>query len=126
MPSNSSRLLHRFGLRPYLKDKAVESPGINIFRWQDGSKIGYTKLVPEFKEDFGAEYYVIHRAHFLDALYTRAVELGVEVRFGARVVDYDIDHDSAQAVTSAGEKFGGDLIVAADGELLEFARSVDP
>ena len=85
-------------------------------RWQDGSPIGYTKLVPDFKQNFDAPYYVVHRAHFHMALYKRALELGVDVRVASRVEQYDLDAPSVELQT--GEVLSADLVVAADGELL--------
>lgn len=85
-------------------------------RWQDGSPIGYTKLVPDFKQNFGAPYYVVHRAHFHMALYKRALELGVDVRVASRVEQYDLDAPSVEL--QSGEVLSADLVVAADGELL--------
>jgi salicylate hydroxylase len=83
-------------------------------RWLDGKEIGYTKLVPEFRENFHAPYYVIHRAHFHDALYRRALELGVEVKVASRVVKYDMDAPSVEMAN--GETLQADLIVASDGK----------
>jgi salicylate hydroxylase len=91
----------------------VEPDNISIRRWKSGEVIGYTKLVPEFRETFGAPYYVVHRAHFHDALYRRAVELGVKVQTGAKVVDYDL---GAPSITlEDGSKQTADLVVAAEG-----------
>jgi len=83
-------------------------------RWLDGKEIGYTKLVPEFRENFHAPYYVIHRAHFHDALYRRALELGVQVKVASRVVKYDMDIPSVEM--ASGETLQADLIVASDGK----------
>jgi salicylate hydroxylase len=75
--------------------------------------IGHTKLIPDFRETFGAPYYVIHRAHFHDALYRRALELGVMVHTGAKVVDYDLD---APSITlEDGSMHVADLVIAAEG-----------
>lgn len=87
-------------------------------RWEDGKAIGYTKLVPEFRENFEAPYYVIHRAHFHDALYQRALELGVDVKVGCRVEEYDLELPSVKL--ASGETFQADLIVAADGKSSPF------
>jgi salicylate hydroxylase len=113
IPSNSSRLLLRWGVDHFLEGKVVEPENISFRRWKSGEVIGYTKLVPDFREIFDAPYYVVHRAHFHDALYRRAVELGVIVRTGAKVVDYDLD---APSITlEDGSKHLADLVVAAEG-----------
>lgn len=70
---------------------------------------------PDFRENFGAPYYVIHRADFHEALYARAKELGVDVRVNSKVVKYDL---GAPAVMLENNTIlRADLVVAADGEL---------
>ncbi|KUJ16928.1 FAD/NAD(P)-binding domain-containing protein [Mollisia scopiformis] len=113
IPPNSSRLLHSWGLQPFLKSAVVEPDGMTFRRWLDGKVIGYTKLVPQFRENFHAPYYVIHRAHFHDALYRKALELGVQVKVASRVEKYDIEAPSVEL--ASGDILKADLIVAADG-----------
>jgi salicylate hydroxylase len=113
IPSNSSRLLLKWGLEPFLAPYVVEPSNIYFRRWEDGSVIGNTRLVPQFSENFGAPYYVIHRAHFHDALHRQALKLGVQVMINSRVEAYD---PSKPSITLAdGRSFGADLVVAADG-----------
>jgi salicylate hydroxylase len=103
----------------FLAGKAVEPQGMTFRRWENGGAIGYTKLIPEFQKNFGASYYVVHRAHFHDALYKRAIQLGVDVKVNCRVAKYD---DYAAAVELAnGMKLSADLIVGADGGNLTFS-----
>jgi len=83
-------------------------------RWDNGNLIGYTKLVPDFRQNFNAPYYVIHRAHFHDALYQRALQLGVSVRIASRVEAYNLEIPNIQL--ASGEVINCDLIIAADGE----------
>ncbi|KAH8819183.1 hypothetical protein F5884DRAFT_759808 [Xylogone sp. PMI_703] len=113
IPSNSARLLQSWGLGPYLNPHVVEPGGMTFRRWQNGDAIGYTKLVPEFSDNFGAPYYVVHRAHFHMALYKRALELGVQVIVNSKVELYDADGPSVSL--GNGDVFTGDLVIAADG-----------
>jgi salicylate hydroxylase len=85
-------------------------------RWDNGEVIGYTKLVPDFRENFQAPYYVVHRAHFHSALHKRALELGVEVKVNSKVVDYDLEAPSVELEN--GQVLPADLVVAADGKLI--------
>jgi salicylate hydroxylase len=78
-------------------------------------KIGYTKLVPDFHENFGAPYYVVHRADFHDALYRCAMKLGVTLHVDSRVEAYDAD--TATVRTANGLSYTGDIVVAADGKI---------
>ena len=82
-------------------------------RWQNGKAIAYTKLVPDFRENFGASYSVVHRADFHDALHKRALQLGVEVKVDSKVVKYDTTTPSVELAN--GILIPADLIVAADG-----------
>jgi salicylate hydroxylase len=113
IPSNSTRLLSRLGLDPYLEKYVTEPETISFRRWESGDVIGLTKLIPNFRETFGAPYYVIHRANFHTALHERALDLGVCVKLAARVVKYD---SQAGSITLAdGTSASADLIIAADG-----------
>lgn len=82
-------------------------------RWENGQAIGYTRLIPGFRENFHAPYYVIHRADFHWALVQRACDLGIEIKLGRKVADYDLSKPAIQL--EGGECFEADLVVAADG-----------
>jgi salicylate hydroxylase len=116
IPSNSSRILLKWGLGPFLGDKVGEPEGMSFRRWQDGKKIAYTKLVPDFRDNFDAPYYVVHRAHFHDAMHRLALELGVTVLVNSRVDSYDAEMATVQVTN--GKSYTGDLVIAADGEEL--------
>lgn len=65
-------------------------------RWQNGKAIAHTQLAPGFHESFGAPFYVVHGAHYHQALYEQANELGVEVKVKRKVVNYDMELPSVQ------------------------------
>ncbi|KAF2755033.1 FAD/NAD(P)-binding domain-containing protein [Pseudovirgaria hyperparasitica] len=113
VPPNSSRLLLAWGIAPFLQGKAVETEAITLRRWRNGAKIGYTKLLPDFRESYDAPYWVVHRAHLLDALLQLALKHGVTVQTDARVLQYDPSKPSLTLHT--GVEKTADLIVAADG-----------
>ena len=115
IPPNSARLLLSFGLGPYISPHAIQPTAIRVRRWEDGSVIGLTKLVPEFEEKFGAPYYVIHRANLQIAMYRLAVDLGADIRLGQGVKEYD--GEKARVILEDGMVVEGDLVVAADGML---------
>lgn len=115
IPSNSTRLLIKWGLEPFLASKIVKPGHIAFRRWEDGKTIGMTKLIPQFEREFDAPYYVVHRAHFHDAMYQLATQLGIEIKINSKVRDYD---ENAPSITlENGETHFADLIVASDGEL---------
>ena len=113
IPSNSSRLLLSWGVGEYLVDGAIEPQSINFRRWQDGDVISRTRLIPEFQDNFGAPYYVAHRAHLHSALHKRALDLGVLVRTASRV-DH-VDEETGSLTIVDGTVYHGDLVIAADG-----------
>lgn len=110
---NSARLLLDWGFETTIDGRAVEPEQITFRRWQDGSSIGKTALVPEFRSWFKAPYYVVHRAHFLDAMYKLAVSYGVKVQVNSAVTDTDFDGPSV--TLRDGRVFDADLIIGADG-----------
>ena len=64
-------------------------------------------------------YYVVHRAHFHEALHKRALQLGVAVELDRTVVEYN--EQSGSVVLANGSIVQGDLVVAADG-MMRFIR----
>ncbi|PVH98236.1 FAD/NAD(P)-binding domain-containing protein [Periconia macrospinosa] len=113
IPPNSGRLLRRWGVFEHLEKWAVQPEAINFRRWENGKIIGYTALGDDFKDNFEVPYYVVHRAHFHESLHQRALQLGVVVKLGCRVVKYN-EHQGSVLLES-GSVIRGDLVVAADG-----------
>lgn len=83
-------------------------------RWENGKVIGYTNLIPHFRNTFRAPYYVVHRAHLHESMQSLARELGVRILVESKVMDIDMDIPSL--TLRDGSTFKGDLIVAADGK----------
>jgi len=113
IPPNAGRLLYQWGVAEHIEKLAIKPEGINIRRWEDGSVIGYTALDACYISDFGAPYYVVHRAHYHDALHKVAVKLGVAIQLGARVVRYQ--EQKGAVMLEDGSVIAGDLVVAVDG-----------
>lgn len=114
IPSNSTRLLIEWGLDPFLAGKIVKPGNIAFRRWENGKIIGLTKLVPQFERDFDAPYYVVHRAHFHDAMYRLALKLGVNIKINAKVLEFD--EDAPSITLENGESYSADLVIASDGK----------
>ncbi|KAK4943999.1 hypothetical protein LTR10_016520 [Elasticomyces elasticus] len=113
IPSNSTRLLIKWGLEPFLAGRIVKPHNIAFRRWENGKVIGLTKLIPQFERDFEAPYYVVHRAHFHDAMYRLAIELGVDIKINSKV--HDFDESSPSITLENGESYSADLVIASDG-----------
>ena len=114
IPSNSTRLLIKWGLEPFLVDKVVKPGNIAFRRWENGKVIGLTKLIPQFERDFDAPYYVVHRAHFHNAMYELALKLGVNVKINSKVQKFD--EASGSITLENGESYSADLVIASDGK----------
>lgn len=82
-------------------------------RWQDGSVIGFTKLIPEFRTRFNAPFYVVHRANLQLAMHKLALDLGVDVKVNSGVKGYD--ESTPSVMLDNGSVMNADLVVAADG-----------
>ncbi|RHZ58557.1 hypothetical protein CDV55_105320 [Aspergillus turcosus] len=122
IPSNATRILFELGLEPYLKPYVTSPESISFRRWQNGTVIGKTRLLPDFIDNFHAPYYVIHRADFHSALCRKAQDMGIEIRLGARVANYDPVLGSI--TLEDGTSHTGDLVVAADAGIKSLARKV--
>lgn len=59
----------------------------------------------------------VGRPKLIKALYDYTTSLGIPTTFGKRVVDYEESSEAsrAYAITDKGERFGGDVVIAADG-----------
>lgn len=99
---NVTRLLRRWGVFESLEPVAVKPSTIYFRRWQTGRVIGITDL-ETFEDNFGAPYWVVHRAHLHQALVDRAVVLGARVIVNSRVSSVDFDQATVTAVSSAGQ-----------------------
>ncbi|KAJ4253438.1 hypothetical protein NW762_010596 [Fusarium torreyae] len=113
IPPNSARLLHNWGIDPFFDGHVVEPESMTFRRWSDGEPIGFTRLIPDFPNNFGAPYYVVHRADFHSALCRLATSYGVKIVTNTKVEQYNVAQKSVKS--NDGRTFTGDLIVAADG-----------
>ena len=65
------------------------------------------------ERDWGKRYFG-HRGVLHEIVWNYAIELGVDIRLGYRVEEY-FETDGLGGVVANGEKFTGDVVVAADG-----------
>ncbi|MCJ2051974.1 FAD-dependent monooxygenase [Methylobacterium sp. J-070] len=116
---NASRVLAALGVSAALRRAASEPPGVEIRALASGRRIGGVALGADAQAQFGAPYYVIHRADLqtllLDALRGRPA---IRLMMGRTVTD--VAETISDAVVTAEGAAGPqaltfDLVVAADG-----------
>ncbi|KAJ5182109.1 hypothetical protein N7449_012256 [Penicillium cf. viridicatum] len=111
---NATRLLLRWGLRSSLEHLA-SSPEEFVVRRYDGQKLLGERqgFAAEMLDKFGSYYWDMHRADLQLAMYERAKALGVQFQFGVLITE--VNPSIPELISDKGEKFTGDLIIAADG-----------
>jgi salicylate hydroxylase len=117
---NSTKLLQRWGLGDTLENLAASPEVFTISRYTGlrilGRRDGFGR---EMLQKYGSPFCDIHRADLQLAMFERAKQLGVGFMFDALVTKYDLE--SPSVTLSNGDQIDGDLIVAADGKILDFS-----
>ncbi|KAF3386585.1 3-hydroxybenzoate 6-hydroxylase [Penicillium rolfsii] len=111
---NASRLLKYWKLRDSLWEAAAEPTKLTVHRYS-GQVLAHDDAFDKgirAKYD-NAPFVDLHRVDLQQALYARARDLGVTFHLGERIERIDFDTTTVHSV--AGNKYTGDLIVAADG-----------
>ncbi|HEY2762888.1 MAG TPA: FAD-dependent oxidoreductase [Pseudonocardiaceae bacterium] len=110
---NSTRLLHRFGLRSRLRRTAVRPQAIEMRRWDDNSVLRRTPLGAACEQRFGAPYYTVHRADLHQGLLEH-VAPGT-LHLGLRCTGLQECRDGVHLQFADGSSTTADLVVGADG-----------
>jgi salicylate hydroxylase len=111
---NSSKLLTRWGLPESLWKSIAKPDALNIRRYSDGKILFREQDYGEYIEQrYGSAFIDIHRVDLQSALFNRAKDLGVQFKFGCKIID--VDMDEARVTSLSGDVFEGDLIIGADG-----------
>lgn len=118
--SNSSRILRKLGVDKYILPYTTEPVDLKMMRWQDGKVLVECPLQEPAHREYGSPYWHIHRADLHRGLLECATDLGIELRLGNKVVE--VNPDEPSLVTSSGNKFHADLIVASDGRVETMRR----
>ncbi|KAI9713821.1 MAG: hypothetical protein M1820_000551 [Bogoriella megaspora] len=126
---NASRLLKDWGIQEIVEKAAAEPTQLTVHRYSDGKILAHE---PDFdkhiRAKYGAPFIDMHRVDLQRALAARAQALGVRLVLGTKVED--IDFSKPEILTSTGETYAADLVVAADGLWSKcrscFLKSNDP
>lgn len=62
MTLNVARLLQKWGVAAIIGDNLVEFEELNMRR-KDGTKVGYTRMIPNIRNELGHPWWLVHRAH---------------------------------------------------------------
>ncbi len=93
---------------------AAEPTCLAVHRYADGKVLAMEEDFNfKMRKKYGAPFVDLHRVDVQKMLYQRAIELGVCVRLGARVVK--VSPESCQVSLESSENLTADLIVGADG-----------
>jgi salicylate hydroxylase len=110
---NSTRLLHRLGLRSQLRRVAIQPQAIEMRRWDDNSVLRRTPLGAACEQRFGAPYYTVHRADLHQGLLER-LATGT-LHLGLRCTGLRESRSGVQVRFADGSSTTADLVVGADG-----------
>lgn len=112
---NASSLLKAWSLPESLWCLAAEPKTLTVHRY-DGTVLAHS---PTFNTDIRARYTApfvdLHRVDLQQALYSRALSLGVAFRLGSRVKTVSSSSSPPSITLESGEMVSTDLVVAADG-----------
>lgn len=120
---NAVRPLHRLGLGPVLRARAVRAEATEIRGW-DGRAVARVPFGTAGERLFGAPYYTVHRAHLHEALLARVPD--ERVHFGRRLLRLAEDRNGVTLHFEDGSTHRADLVVGADGVRSVVREVLDP
>jgi salicylate hydroxylase len=110
---NAARLLHRLGMKEYLRQVAVWVEAIDMLRWDSGQPIVHTPLGVQCERAFGAPFYAIHRADLQQGMLS-LLPSGI-VRLGMRCESVTERPAGIELGFADGASISADAVVGADG-----------
>lgn len=110
---NGMNGLRTMGCYDAIKDAGVDTTGIEILNAK-GKRLGFAGQA-DHEKAFGAPSITVGRGVLTAALLSRANSLGIDVRFGARVMALDDGPDGSEVTLADGTTVASDIVVAADG-----------
>ena len=114
MTPNVSRLLINWGISDVIGDNLVEFEELNMRR-RDGTKIGYTRTMPDVRRNLGVPWWLVHRMHLHDGLVQVARREGAVLVTAARidVIDWTTTDGKVNVTTTKGRQWTFDLLIGA-------------
>ncbi len=113
---NATHALNYLGLNDYLAKAANRPRDTILSHYRTGEALVKQELGEDFLNEFGAEYYQIHRADMHAGLVDAVTALDPScITLGSRFVDFSQDENSITATFANGKSATGTLLVGADG-----------
>lgn len=110
---NGTRLLQTWGLTDRLEAQAALPDYLCMRRYDGRVLASRTDYAAEVQGRYGSPLWCLHRADLQQAMAARAVELGADIRLGARVVR--VDAERACVYLEGGTVVEADIVLGADG-----------
>ncbi|KAF9483291.1 FAD/NAD(P)-binding domain-containing protein [Pholiota conissans] len=112
-PPNMTKLLHKWGLGPNLKERAHKCDRFFFSNGGTGDLIGCMNMGEGFLGDLSADFLFLQHRDLYNMLYQLAVKEGVEFRFNSTIVD--ADNVAVSVTLDSEEVLYADVIIGADG-----------
>jgi len=113
---NATHALNYIGLSDFMKEAANCPSDAILVHYKTAELLQRSSLGSDFKEEFGAEYYQIHRADMHAGLVRAVRDNDPEcIHLNHQLVDYEQDENSATAIFANGSRITGRVIIGADG-----------
>ncbi|KDQ57348.1 hypothetical protein JAAARDRAFT_35975 [Jaapia argillacea MUCL 33604] len=121
VPPNMSKILIDWGLEPALKSLALSSHHMTILSYTKGDIAHSVVWERELLEEGGGEFLLVHHAELRDLLKTKALSLGVCIKYNSKVASVDSESPKSASRPSlkltSGEVLDADVIIGAGGRL---------
>ncbi|KAK5208123.1 hypothetical protein LTR41_006059 [Exophiala xenobiotica] len=126
MTPNVARLLIKWGVDKVIGDDLVEFEELNMRR-RDGTRVGYTKTIPNVQENLGVPWWLVHRMHLHTGLAEVARREGANIVTDSRVEKVDWTSSKQVTVTTTkGKTWTFDLLIGADGVRSAVRKAIMP
>jgi salicylate hydroxylase len=112
---NAMKCLASLGVSEAVEAVSSEPEALELRLGRSGARIFSIPMGPAARKRYGAPYLHIYRADLVDVLTKAAVEAGVRIRYGARILAFTRQDGEIRAGLDTGDILPADLLVGADG-----------
>jgi len=112
---NAMKCLAALGVGEAVEAVSSEPQALELRIGKSGARIFSIPMGASARERYGAPYLHIHRADLVDVLAKAAADVGVRIRFGARVLAFTRQGGELRVGLDTGDILAADLLVGADG-----------